>query len=311
MRFLIVGVGAIGTVFLAFLSRAGHDTVGLTKKGKVLSFARVRGIWGSFDTPVSTVDDVGQVRWEPDIVIISVKSYDTESALEAVKPVVGPKTLVMIAQNGYGNYEKAVETFGKGKVLLARVIFGSRLVDRGYAEITVSGDDMVIGDPAGIVDTTFLEKLARIFTDAGIPTRHEREVYKYLWDKIVYNCALNPLGALLEVNYGTLAQNPHTRALMDRIIEEAFNVGRNLEIPSFWNSSEEFKEVFYGRLIPPTAGHYPSMLADIRRGRTEIDALNGAICRLGKRAGVPTPVNEIITELTKAKEFINREAQAR
>ena len=302
LKFLIVGVGAIGSAYLAFLSKSGYQAVGLVKKNKKLEKIKVEGIWGEFETPVKTVDSVDKIPFTPDIIIISVKSYDTERALESVKPIVGENTYLMIAQNGYGNYEKAVERFGEGKVILSRIIFGSKVLKPGHIRITVSADDVVIGDPSGRIDEDFLKKLAETFTKAGIPTRYEREVYKYLWDKIIYNSALNPLGALFEVNYGALAENPYTRELMDRVIEEIFEVAKAGNIPSFWSSAEEYKKVFYERLVPPTAAHYPSMLEDIKKGKTEIDALNSAIVELGKRFGVPTPTNEFITKMVKAKE---------
>ncbi len=302
LRFLIVGVGAIGSVYFSFLSKSGYQAVGLVKKNKKIERIKVEGIWGKFETPVRTVDSVEKVPFTPDIIIISVKSYDTERALESVKPIVGENTYLMIAQNGYGNYEKAVAMYGEGKVILSRIIFGSKVLKPGHIRITVSADDVVIGDPAGKIDESFLKELAQIFTRAGIPTRYEREVYKYLWDKIIYNSALNPLGALFEVNYGALAENPYTRELMDRVIEEIFEVAKAGSIPSFWSSAEEYKKVFYEKLVPPTAAHYPSMLEDIKRGKTEIDALNGAIVELGKRLGVPTPTNEFITKMVKAKE---------
>ena len=307
MKVLVVGVGAIGSAYLAFLSRTGHDAFGLTKRGRKIESMRVEGIWGEFEVPVKTVEGPKELPFTPELIIVSVKSYDTEEALRSVKGIVGEDTLLMIAQNGYGNYEKAVGLYGEGKVILARVIFGSELISPGHIRITVSADDVVIGDPSGKLSEEKLKKLARSFTDAGIPTRYEREVYKYLWDKIIYNCALNPLGALLEVNYGTLAKNPHTRNLMDRIIDEVFEVTRCAGIETFWEKAENYRKVFYEELIPPTSAHYPSMLRDIKRGKTEIDSLNGAIAELGRRCGADTPVNNVITELVKAKELINRE----
>ena len=302
LRFLIVGVGAIGSVYLTFLTKAGYQAVGLVKKGKRIDRIRVEGIWGEFETPVKTFDSVEEIPFTPDIIIISVKSYDTESALETVEPILGENTYLMIAQNGYGNYEKAVAKFGEGKVILSRIIFGSKVLKPGHVRITVSADDVVVGDPSGKIEEGFLIELSKTFTKAGIPTRYDGEVYKYLWDKIIYNCALNPLGALFEVNYGALAENPYTRELMDRVIEEAFEVAKAAQIPSFWSSAEEYKKVFYEKLVPPTAAHYPSMLEDIKKGRTEIDALNGAIVELGKKFGIPTPTNEFITNMVKAKE---------
>jgi len=304
MKFLIVGVGAIGSAYLAFLTKAGYEAVGLVRRNPVNKI-KVEGIWGEFEVPVRTFTKVGEIPFTPDIAIISVKSYDTEEALNRIKPIVGEQTYIMIAQNGYGNYEKAVEIYGEGKVILSRIIFGSKVIKPGRIRITVSADDVVIGDPSGKIDEGFLKDLAKTFTEAGIPTRYEREVYKYLVDKIIYNSALNPLGAPFEVNYGRLTENPYTKELMNRVIDEIFEVIRKAKLPCFWNSAEEYKKVFYEKLVPPTAEHYPSMLEDVKKGKTEIDALNGAIVELGKKHGVLTATNEFITKAIKAKELFN------
>ncbi|HID22026.1 MAG TPA: 2-dehydropantoate 2-reductase, partial [Planctomycetaceae bacterium] len=132
---------------------------------------------------------------------------------------------------------------------------------------------------------------------------------EYLWDKIIYNCALNPLGALLGANYGTLAGCEHTRRLMDAIMAEAIDVCNAAAIPLFWSTAAEYRRHFYEELIPPTAKHYPSMLRDLeRRGRTEIESLNGAVARLGADRGVPTPVNSTVTSMIKSKEQMCRRA---
>ena len=306
MKFAIVGVGAIGSAYLAFLTKAGHRVVGIVKRGREINSIKVEGIWGNFETPVLTTSEPGRLDFTPDLILISVKAYDTHKALETASEIMGEDTLLMIAQNGYRNYESAIERFGEGRVVLSRVIFGSEVLSPGHIKITVNADDVVIGDPSGVIEESFLRELAETFSSAGIPTRYEREVYKFLWDKIIYNCALNPLGALLEVNYGTLAENPYTKKIMDRIIEEIFAVQERAGIESFWSSASQYKKVFYEKLIPPTRDHFPSMLRDIKRGKTEIDALNGAISDLGSRYGVDTPTNEVITTMVKAKELLHR-----
>ena len=306
MRFLIAGVGAIGSSFLAFLSRAGHECAGLVKEGQEIDSIKVEGIWGEFTQNVRTFSSIEDLDFVPDVVVISVKSYDTQSALEAIEPAVGKETYILIAQNGYGNYELAVDYYGEGKVILSRIIYGSEVIEKGRVRITVCADDVVLGDPAGKIDENFLKKLAQTFSDAGIPARYDPKVYEFLWAKIIYNCALNPLGALLGVNYGYLADNPSTRFLMDRIIDEVFEVLRAKGIRTFWDSAEEYRKVFYGDLIPPTREHFPSMLRDIRKGKTEIDSLNGAVCKLGLKAGVDVPYNRAITELVKARESLSQ-----
>ncbi|MCS6998599.1 MAG: 2-dehydropantoate 2-reductase [Aquificaceae bacterium] len=305
MKFLVVGVGALGSVYLAFLSRAGHRAVGLLKKGRVLQNISVEGIWGTFEQRVKVIDDLSLLDFEPDLVILTVKSYDTEQALKTIEPLQKGKSLLLVAQNGYGNYEKAVELFGEGRVILARVIFGAQLLGWGHVKVTVCGDDVVIGDPIHKVDETLLQELAKTFQRAGIPTRYDREVYRHLWDKILYNCALNPLGALFQKRYGELVENPYTKELMDYVIEEAFEVIKAHSIPTFWDAPHLYKEHFYRRLVPPTAEHHPSMLEDLRRGKTEIDALNGALVELGRQKGLALPTNWTIVKLIKAQERFN------
>ena len=306
MNFLIVGVGAIGGSFLAFLSRAGHRCAGLVKKGQELDTLKIEGIWGRFSQKVVTLSDLRSLDFTPDLVVISVKSYDTESALRTVIPVIEDNTYLLIAQNGYGNYEKAVEVFGEGKVILSRIIYGSEVLERGRIRITVCADDVIVGDPSGKIDENYLRSLAITLKEAGIPTRYDPKVYEFLWAKIIYNSALNPLGALLGVNYGWLADQPSSRYLMDRIIDEIFQILRAKGIRTLWNTADEFREAFYGELIPATKDHFPSMLKDIRRGKTEIDSLNGAICKLGEEVGIDTPYNKAITELVKARELITQ-----
>lgn len=306
MRSLIIGVGAIGSVFLAFLTKAGYDVTGFTKPGKEKSKLKVTGIWGEFEVPVKTISNEHKIFNPPDLIIITVKSYDTEKALKIAKKIAEDNTAILIAQNGYGNYEKAVEMFGKCRVLLARVIFGAKMVDGSTVCVTVCADDMVIGDPSGKMEETVIEKIVNMFKESGIPCRYDRDVYKLLWDKILYNSALNPLGALLEANYGMLADDPNTRLIMDRIIDEIFYVLKETGIEINWKSADDYKSAFYGKMIPPTREHFPSMLDDIKKGKTEIDSLNGAICKLALSLGKRVPFNECITALIKAKESFVR-----
>jgi len=311
MKILVFGLGAIGCAFAGFLKKAGHEVYAIGRP-KIINPIRekglkISGIWGEHRVDLkevyTSVEEL-PVR-DFDLVILSVKSYDTEKALENLKRV--NFKYLLLAQNGYGNYEKAVNVFGKNKVVLSRVIFGAEIPQPGEVRITVIADDVVIGNPDGAIPEGELKRTAETLNRAGIPTRYSPDVYKYLWDKILYNSALNPLGALLETNYGTLGELSETREIMNRIIDEIFSVAKAKGIELFHKSADEYKELFYKKLLPPTAGHYPSMLQDIKAGKkTEIDALNGAIVELGKEVGVPTPTNELITLLVKAKEKITR-----
>ena len=308
---LITGLGALGTVFATFLKEAGHAVHALTRDKYLSALADrklcVTGIWGEHEATLdgihSSIEPLRNISF--DLIILTVKSYDTASAIEQVKPLVGKSTLVMVAQNGYGNYETVAAAIGREHALLARVIFGVKQPVPGRAEVTVIADDVRIGQPEGVIDLGRVRTIAAAINAAGIPTSYAENVSAILWDKILYNAALNPLGAVLECTYGRLAENADTRRLMDMIIDEVFLVAQAHHIPLNWRTPGEYREHFYTRLVPPTAKHFPSMYYDVKAGkRLEIDALNGAIVRLAVEKGISVPVNETITALIKAKEAL-------
>lgn len=307
-RILVVGLGAVGTVFATLLKEGGNSVYALVKENQLNSFKdstlKVDGIWGNhtaqLDGIYSSIHSLPQ--GELDLVILAVKSYDTEIAVKSIQEVVGKNTILLITQNGYGNYEKSSEYLPKERILLGRVIFGSKLNSPGYATVTVNADDVRIGQPDGLGEEDKILEVVRLIKQAGIPASYSRDVYKILWDKILYNCALNPLGAILEKSYGELADNPDTSLIMNKIIEEIFQVCKLNNIQLNFETPQDYIDHFYKNLIPPTRQHYPSMYYDLKSGkRTEIEALNGAIVELGKRAGYIPPVNLTISTIVKER----------
>ncbi len=105
------------------------------------------------------------------------------------------------------------------------------MLEAGRAEVTVIADDVRIGQPHHAVAPERIQGIAATFSAAGIPTAYSDHVYAILWDKILYNAALNPLGAILECTYGQLAGHAETRRIMDALIEEMFGVAQAYGIP--------------------------------------------------------------------------------
>ncbi|NPA12709.1 MAG: 2-dehydropantoate 2-reductase [Aquificae bacterium] len=309
MNILVYGLGAVGTVFATFLKEKGHTVYGITKR-KYIKFFKdntlyVSGIWGehkaTLDGVFYNLKQLSDKRF--DVVLLTVKSYDTKKAVKQLKGIVKKDTFLILAQNGYGNYETAKQFIPPENILLARVIFGAKVEKPSQAVITVNADDVVIGQPENLGSEERIKKVVNQIKSAGIPARYDKDVYKILWDKILYNCALNPLGALLGATYGQLADNPATRKTMNNIIKEIFTVAKANSIQLRWKNPTEYINHFYQNLIPPTREHYPSMYYDLQAGKkTEIDALNGAVVKLGKKKGVKTPVNETVVSLVKFAE---------
>jgi len=313
---LVTGLGALGTVFATLLKKAGWSVLALTKDKylSALSDRRVRitGIWGEHEAVLDGIyGSIDPLRkGKIDFIILTVTSYDMAAAIEQVKPLMGEDTLVIIAQNGYGNYETVSNVVGKERTLLARIIFGVKQHAPGQAEVTVIAEDVRIGQPHGAVDRSRVQDVAAALSAAGIPISYAANVYAILWDKILYNAALNPLGAVLECTYGQLAENAETRQIMNAIIDEIFRVVQAHGMPLNWKSAEEYRKHFYASLVPPTSKHFPSMYHDVKAcKRLEIDALNGAIVNLAREKGIRVPVNETITGLLRAKEALTAAAK--
>ena len=122
-----------------------------------------------------------------------------------------------------------------------------------------------------------------------------KDIGKDLWAKMFYNCSLNALGAVLQVPYGNLYDNENSRIIIEKIIEEAFQVMRGLGYDSHWSNAKEYLKYFYNQLLPSTCEHESSMLQDIRLGnKTEIDSLNGVIVREGEKLGIDVFCNAVL-----------------
>lgn len=313
MKILIMGAGAIGSVVGGFLAKNGAEVTLVGRESHIKSIMtnglRIHGIWGDHLIPP---EQFRGLLTEPvvenfDYVLITVKAYDTESVAEQLKKIFFRTTenmpLFISMQNGIGNIETLQKILGRSNVAGARVIFGAKLNSPGAVTVTVIAEPTAFGN-VGVVRNRkmdgALKDLAKRMDSAGIPSVYVDDIRPYLWAKVLYNSALNPLSALLERTYGELAEDTFTKKIMDNVIDEAFAVAKKLKVKLFWKAPKEYKKHFYNKLIPPTATHYASMLEDLKRKRTEIDAMNGAIAKYGRRHSVPTPVNETLTNLIKS-----------
>ena len=238
-----------------------------------------------------------------ELILICVKSYNTAEAVAAIAPLVDDDTLVCPYQNGLGNAEIIAAAVGGPRTIGARVIFGTRITEPGEADVTVIANPTALGvrDPGTSEER--VRAIVRIMDEAGLPTVYSDAIDTVLWGKVAYNCALNPLSALLDVPYGVLAETEYTRTIMGEVIQELYAVAQALGIRLEPATAEEYLALLFGKLIPPTAAHYASMREDfLLRRRTEIDALNGAIVRYGIEHGVPCPTNTTLTRLVHARE---------
>lgn len=311
MNVLIYGGGAVGLGIATALIKSGCK-VDITARGKTVEMLKKygierRGIFGTFHFESDSFGVYASVKEienkHYDYILTAVKSNDSEFAAKDIKENLDGKFgKIVLMQNGWGNFEIFSKHFDSKKIFNARVITGFTRPEPNVSEITVHADYIKIGSISG-ENTESIKKIAELIDKGGIPCITTEEIAKDLWAKMLYNCALNPVGAIFGVNYGGLETSEYSREIMKNIVEEIFEVISAKGYKTYWESSEEYLKIFYDKLLPPTRGHFSSTLQDIRAGkRTEIDALNGQVVKLGEEAGVNVKINRTIVQMIKFME---------
>lgn len=305
MRYLIMGAGALGSVFGGLLAERGHEVTFVGTDEHLIALQkhglRITGIWGDHRLKRLTAYYGTQgLTGTFDVVLLSVKSYHTAEVTQQTLPFIHQDSLVFSIQNGLGNWEAIASAVGWNRTVGARIIFGAQIETPGTARVTVYADKVLIGSPSGSADRDKIQLVCDHLNDAQIPSSLCDDIESHLWGKVLYNCSLNPLGAILNMPYGALRDVPELLDIIHQIIREIFAVAKAKGIRLLYNGPEDYYQTLLEVQIPPTASHRSSMLQDMEKGRlTEIDALNGAIGVYGRQLSVPTPVNDVITAIIK------------
>jgi len=312
MKILVLGAGAIGSVFGGLLAQGGNSVCLVGRKPHLDAIKHkgllIEGIWGTHRVnSLSCYESLSDLKaHEPltfDVILLCVKSFDTEIILRELLTHYPEPCPVISLQNGLGNIETIEKLLGKEKTIGGRVIFGVEFIDNGRVRVTVSADKTVIGGLPGGIQKGFVKSLASEFTASNIPTEVAEDIQRYIWGKVIYNCSLNGPATLLNVHYGALLSSESSKHIMTKIIEEIFVVMKHRNIVLDWRTPEEYQLILFDSLIPLTFKHHPSMLQDImRHKRTEIDALNGAIVEMARETGTDVPYNWTVTQFIKSKE---------
>jgi len=314
---LIYGGGSVGLGIASCLLKSnasvtivGRDNTVTCLKSRGLSR---KGLFGHHHTEpsgfhcVSSLNDLNRSPF--DYILICTKSGDSYPAAKDIfehRPLWNESTHIVLFQNGWGNAEIFASFFPKDQVFNARVITGFSRPKLNEVMITVHADAIHIGSVFG-ADPSQTELLCDAIAGGGIPCEVSDDIVKDLWAKMLYNCALNPLGAILDVTYGKLAESDSTRMIMDHIIEEIFQILAASGYQTYWDKPGDFLNVFYSKLIPATAEHRSSTLQDIRaKKKTEIEALNGAVIELARTHQIDVPYNQSVFAMVKFIETMNR-----
>lgn len=312
MNFLIFGAGALGQALGCMLAAGGHNVDLILRKRFMESVSKnglqVSGIFGTFSaTPpnLELFSVISNTSRSYDFVLITTKAYDTTRAAKEISTIEKRLKYVVSMQNGCGNVEILAKMFSPERTLGGRIITGFEITTPGKVKITVSADDIHLGSSKGGETSEAAQVLAEVLSDSGHPTIAVDDIHQSLYAKLLYNCTLNPLGALLGVHYGLLSEKSETVEIMNRIIDETFAVVTALGGTTPWPDSSSYKKIFYNTLLPATYNHRPSMLQDLENNKpTEVDALVGYVSMKGRQFSIPTPTCDTLEAMVKFKQTL-------
>jgi 2-dehydropantoate 2-reductase len=292
---IIVGTGALATLFAARLSAAGYPVSMLgTWQGGLQALkkegARLIGADGRQHAyRVHITCEPGELE-QAKVALVLVKAWQTADAARRLAGCLPAGAVAITLQNGLGNSEKLAEVLGKERVAIGTTTGGATLLGPGLVRPGGEGTISLERYPAA-------GELRNILKSAGFSVRLVTDARSLLWGKLVVNAAINPLTALLRVNNGELLRRPAARCLMAGLAQEvaAVAAAQKIRLP-FKDPVLAAEEVAH-----QTAGNRSSMFQDIQRGTpTEIDAICGAVAQQGDLYGVPVPLNHACWQLVRA-----------
>ncbi|MDP3143247.1 MAG: 2-dehydropantoate 2-reductase [Candidatus Omnitrophota bacterium] len=301
MKIAIVGPGAIGCLFAAFLSKTGEEIWLLDKNGNRANLIhehgiKIEGISGNWMAKVNASHQTERIK-EADLIIVCVKSYDTKEAVLHAKSLVKPNSLILTLQNGLGNIEIISEVIGADKVIGGITNQGATLLDVGHSRHAGSGET-VIGRIDGKIPVQ-LRQIREIFNKSGLETRISRDIKGLIWSKLIINVGINALTAITRLNNGKLVEFEGTRKILRDAVSEAVKVAKKKRIKLIYDDPLAKVEA----VCEATAANVSSMLQDVlKHKKTEIDFINAVIVREGQSLGIPTPVNSALVGLVKTAE---------
>lgn len=294
MRIAVFGAGAVGGYFGARLAAAGED-VHFVARGAHLEAIRKGGLRiespnGDLTLlPAQATDDPASIG-AVDYIMFAVKLFDTERVAHACRPLVGSDTTVLALQNGVETEEILGDVLGPEHVMGGTVYISAVITEPGLIRQTGAFARMIFGELDGSLSTR-----GRTFEaackNANIDAVFSPEVLTEIWMKFIVLAALSGVTTVTRKPVGLLRADPDTRMLLQNAIAEAAAVGRGRGVNLPDDAVQRQMATLDG--WPPEM--VASMLHDLNDGkRMELDHLSGAITRLGRKCGVPTPVHDTL-----------------
>jgi len=296
-KIAVMGTGSVGGYFGARLAAAGNDVTFIARGGHLAAIRahglRVASANGDMHIHPARVTDNLAVVGPVDVVFFTVKSWDTENAAEAIKPIVTSQTAVVPLQNGVEAIDRLAAVLGPAPVLGGSAYIAAVIAEPGSIKHTGTMARIVFGEVDGHT-TERTGALLAACQKAGIEAAISADIRKTNWEKFASLASLSGVTSMVRANVGTVRGDPGHRAMLAAAVAEAIAVGRAQGIAL----ADDLPGKILKMVDQFPAEMRTSMQQDFEHGnRLELPWLSGAVVRLGAAAGVPTPTHERIVEI--------------
>lgn len=295
MKIVMMGSGGVGGFFGGKLAQAGHD-VSFVARGAHLAALREQGLLienkeqGDIRVPqVRATDDPASLG-QADLIVLSVKLWDTEAAARAIKPLVGPDTAILSLQNGVLKDDILRREFGDAAVMGGVCYVATTITRPGVIGQTGSMQRVVIGEYDGR-QSERARFLHQALLDTGVQAELSADVRRAIWEKYVFLVGLSGSTTSMRVPIGMVRANPQSRAFLLQLMSEVVAVGRahGVALPADFAENR----LAFADTLPQDMTS--SMHHDLKRGnRLEVDWLSGGVVQLGQAKGIATPANSAV-----------------
>jgi len=295
MKIAIMATGGLGGYYGALLAQDGH-AVTFIARGAHLKAIRengltIKSIHGDVTIkPAQATDHPGEVG-TVDYILFGVKTYDTTTAAQVMKPMIGDKTTVVTFQNGVEAHDEIAAVVGKEHVIVAPTQVVSNIMAPGLIEQKSPFRSSFVGEVFKLGLTERVQEFTAMLKHTGVDATAVADGRTPLWHKFVFIASIAGLASLARTEPYILFQIPEARAALRAAMEEVYAVGKTQDV----TMDADIVERQYQAALNLRPGNKPSMELDVEQGkRLEIDALNGTVVRLGAEKNVPTPVHQTI-----------------
>mgnify|MGYP000006469769 CR=1 FL=1 len=302
MKIAMIGSGAAGSVFAAYLKKGGADLYLVDRYQAHMDAIAQQGL--TFVSPAGeevltgfhtapTAEHIGVM----DVVILMVKATQTDSVMPSVMPCIGPETVVVSLQNGLGNDDILAKYLPEDRIICGFGTIGTELPCPGKCvSKPESGIIMHFGaSRKSVLNDRVGQYLQETFIRGGCEARYEENIKPFIWKKAISNSGYNTLSAVTRIKVGPLLADEFGQDLVWQVWKEGCAVAQADGAGDLWPQMQAEMP----RLAAGFSTYYPSMAQDvlIHQRQTEISVLNGAIVKYGEKYGIPTPVNSVLVSV--------------